>query len=101
MRVAMVTGPGKTDVLEVPDPSPGPADVLVKMKACGICGSDSLYIAMGGLPPHTGRMPLGHEPAGEVVALNVDGVGGLACPIVTRAAGGERGDAHAGELQGS
>ena len=67
MRVSMVTGPGKTEVLEVPDPSPGPADVLVKMKACGICGSDSLYIAMGGLPPHTGRMPLGHEPAGEVV----------------------------------
>lgn len=75
MRVSMVTGPGKTEVLEVPDPAPGAADVLVKMKACGICGSDSLYIAMGGLPPHTGRMPLGHEPAGEVVEVGRDVTG--------------------------
>ena len=67
MRVSLVAGPGETDVREVPDPTPGPGDVLVKMKACGICGSDALYIAMGGLPPHHGRMPLGHEPAGEVV----------------------------------
>ena len=75
MRVSMVTGPGKTEVLEVPNPAPGAADVLVKMKACGICGSDSLYIAMGGLPPHTGRMPLGHEPAGEVVEVGRDVTG--------------------------
>ena len=75
MRVSMVTAPGKTEVLEVPDPIPGPADVLVKMKACGICGSDALYIAMGGLPPHQGRMPLGHEPAGEVVDVGRDVTG--------------------------
>jgi L-iditol 2-dehydrogenase len=75
MRVAMVTGPGETDVLEVPDPTPGPADVLVRMKACGICGSDAMYIAMGGLPPHHGRMPLGHEPAGEVVDVGRDVTG--------------------------
>ena len=75
MRVSMVTGPGETDVLEVPDPTPGPADVLVKMKACGICGSDALYIAMGGLPPRHGRMPLGHEPAGEVVEVGRDVTG--------------------------
>ena len=75
MRVSMVTAPGETDVLEVPDPEPGPGDVLVKMKACGICGSDALYIAMGGLPPHHGRMPLGHEPAGEVVEVGRDVTG--------------------------
>ena len=75
MRVSMVTGPGKTEVLEVPDPIPGPADVLVKMRACGICGSDALYIAMGGLPPRNGRMPLGHEPAGEVVEVGRDVTG--------------------------
>ena len=75
MRVSMVTGPGETDVIEVADPTPGPADVLVKMKACGICGSDAMYIAMGGLPPHHGRMPLGHEPAGEVVDVGRDVTG--------------------------
>jgi len=46
-----------------------PDDVLVRIRACGICGSDALYIAIGGLPPHHGRMPLEHEAAGEVVEV--------------------------------
>lgn len=75
MKAAVVTGPGTTDVVEVPDPDVGPADVLVKIRACGVCGSDSLYISMGGLPPHQGRMPLGHEPAGEVVEVGRDVTG--------------------------
>ncbi|GAY13939.1 threonine dehydrogenase [Mycobacterium sp. shizuoka-1] len=68
----MVTGPGSTEVVEVPDPEVGPGDVLVKIKACGVCGTDALYISMGGLPPHQGRMALGHEPAGEVVEIGRD-----------------------------
>jgi threonine dehydrogenase-like Zn-dependent dehydrogenase len=47
------------------------------MRACGICGSDALYISMGGLPPRMGQTPLGHEPAGEVVEVG-DEVGGIA-----------------------
>jgi threonine dehydrogenase-like Zn-dependent dehydrogenase len=39
------------------------------MRACGICGSDALYIAYGGIPPRQGATPLGHEPAGEVVEV--------------------------------
>jgi 2-desacetyl-2-hydroxyethyl bacteriochlorophyllide A dehydrogenase len=65
----MVTGPGKTQVLDVPTPAVGETDVLVKMRACGICGSDTFYISLGGLPPRQGQMPLGHEPAGEVVEV--------------------------------
>jgi 2-desacetyl-2-hydroxyethyl bacteriochlorophyllide A dehydrogenase len=65
----MVTGPGQTQVVELPKPAVGPKDVLVKMRACGICGSDALYISLGGLPPRQGQMPLGHEPAGEVVEI--------------------------------
>ncbi|OBB27813.1 theronine dehydrogenase [Mycolicibacterium peregrinum] len=76
MKVAVVTGPGTTGVVEVDRPEVGPRDVLVKIRACGICGSDALYIAIGGLPPHQGRMPLGHEPAGEVLAVGAD-VNGL------------------------
>ncbi|MBX8687017.1 zinc-binding dehydrogenase [Mycobacterium sp. 20091114027_K0903767] len=76
MKVAMVTGPGATGVVDVAQPEIGPRDVLVKIRACGICGSDALYIALGGLPPHQGRMPLGHEPAGEIVAAG-DEVAGL------------------------
>jgi threonine dehydrogenase-like Zn-dependent dehydrogenase len=66
----MVTGPGRTDVVEVPTPAVGSHDVLVKMRACGICGSDALYIAIGGL--RDGPTPLGHEPAGEVLQVGGD-----------------------------
>ncbi|GAA2421383.1 zinc-dependent alcohol dehydrogenase [Mycolicibacterium llatzerense] len=69
MKAAVVTGTGTTDVIDLARPEVGPRDVLVKIRACGICGSDALYIAIGGLPPHQGRMPLGHEPAGEIVAV--------------------------------
>jgi len=75
MRATVITGPGRTEVVDVADPTVGAADVLVKIRACGICGSDALYISMGGLPPHQGRMALGHEPAGEVVEVGRDVVG--------------------------
>ena len=69
MKISMVTGPGQTEVVDVPKPEVGPKDVLIKMRACGICGSDAMFIAMGGLPPRQGHTPLGHEPAGEVVEV--------------------------------
>ncbi|MFZ0833045.1 MAG: zinc-binding dehydrogenase [Mycobacterium sp.] len=69
MKVAMVTGPGEARVVDVPRPEAGPNDVLVKMRACGICGSDGFYISIGGVPPRQGETPLGHEPAGEVVEV--------------------------------
>lgn len=65
----MVTGPGEARVVDVPRPEAGPNDVLVKMRACGICGSDGFYISIGGVPPRQGETPLGHEPAGEVVEV--------------------------------
>ena len=77
MKVAMVTGPGKADVVDADRPQIGPHDVLVRMRACGICGSDAFYIAIGGIPPRQGQMPLGHEPAGEIVEVGTD-VSGLA-----------------------
>ena len=69
MKVSVVTAPGQTRVLDVPKPTVGPSDALVKIRACGICGTDSLFISMGGIPGHDGGMPLGHEPAGEVVEV--------------------------------
>lgn len=77
MRAAFVTAPDETEVKEVPTPSVGPGDVLVRIRACGICGSDTLYIAIGGLPPRQGCMPIGHEPAGEVMEVGGD-VSGIA-----------------------
>jgi 2-desacetyl-2-hydroxyethyl bacteriochlorophyllide A dehydrogenase len=67
MKTVMVTGPGITEILDVEIPSVGESDILVKIKACGICGSDHMYTTYGGIPPRQGATPLGHEPAGEVV----------------------------------
>jgi 2-desacetyl-2-hydroxyethyl bacteriochlorophyllide A dehydrogenase len=76
MKATMITAPGETRVIDVPKPTVGPNDVLLRMRACGICGSDAMYISMGGLPPRMGQTPLGHEPAGEVVEVgeNVSGI---------------------------
>ena len=75
MKVSVVTAPGETQVIDAPKPIAGPSDVLVKIRACGICGTDSLFISMGGIPGHDGGMPLGHEPSGEVVEVGGDVTG--------------------------
>jgi len=62
-----VHGPGDVRVDDLPDPDPGPRDVVVRIAACGICGSDLSYIAMGGVAgPGPAPMCLGHEMAGVV-----------------------------------
>ncbi len=59
-------------------PAPGPKDVVVKMKACGICGSDLSYIKVGGMPRVPGgTTALGHEGAGEIIFVGND-VSGIA-----------------------
>jgi len=69
MKSVQVTGPGRTAIVDVDRPATGPADALLKIKACGICGSDHAYTAYGGVPPRVGATPLGHEPAAEVVEI--------------------------------
>ena len=75
MKSVVVTGPGTTAVLEVDRPRVGPSDALVRVRACGICGSDAFYIHIGGIPPRQGKTPLGHEVAGEIVELGNDVTG--------------------------
>ena len=59
-------------------PEAGPKDVVVKMKAVGICGSDLSYIKMGGIMRAPGGVtPIGHEGAGEVLRVGSE-VGGIA-----------------------
>jgi 2-desacetyl-2-hydroxyethyl bacteriochlorophyllide A dehydrogenase len=76
MRTTVIVGPNETAVIESASPPVGPNDILVKIRACGLCGSDNLYISIGGLPPLVGKMPLGHEAAGEIVEVGGD-VSGL------------------------
>jgi L-iditol 2-dehydrogenase len=75
MKQSMVTGPGRAEVVDIDKPTIGARDVLVRIRACGICGSDAMYIAIGGIPPRQGHTPLGHEPAGEVVEVGSDVTG--------------------------
>src|ERR1700761_9597678 len=77
MKMSVVTGPGKAEVLDADRPDAGRRDVVVRMRACGICGSDAFYITIGGVPPRQGHTPRGHEPGGEVVEVGAQ-VSGIA-----------------------
>lgn len=67
MLQVRVHGPGIVRVDDVADPEPGPADALVRIAACGICGSDLTYIRMGGVAgPGPEPLCLGHEMSGTV-----------------------------------
>jgi len=69
MRAMVLEEYGKPLVLnEIDIPKPGPHEVLVKIKACGMCGTD-LKIAAGKLPGTRVPVIMGHEPAGEVVQV--------------------------------
>ncbi|MFF3469143.1 zinc-dependent alcohol dehydrogenase family protein [Streptomyces sp. NPDC001984] len=67
MKAAVIEAPGKVTVTTVPDPTPGPREVVVDVAACGLCGTD-LHILQGEFAPTLPVIP-GHEFAGEVVGL--------------------------------
>ncbi|HYB90333.1 MAG TPA: zinc-binding dehydrogenase [Candidatus Binataceae bacterium] len=69
MRAARFHGPGtEIKIEEVPYPLPGPGEVVVRVAACGICGTDVHFLegmpVPGGLP-----FTLGHEPSGIVETI--------------------------------
>ncbi len=77
MQLARIHGPNDVRLDEVAVPEPGPNDVVVRVEACGICGSDLGYIATGGTgAPVSEPMPIGHEFSGivERVGKDVKGV---------------------------
>jgi (R,R)-butanediol dehydrogenase/meso-butanediol dehydrogenase/diacetyl reductase len=63
MHAAYCTGAGSIELRDVPSPEPGAGQVLVRVHACGICGSDLHYYAGAEPPP---AVCLGHEIAGRV-----------------------------------
>jgi threonine dehydrogenase-like Zn-dependent dehydrogenase len=75
MRGVVFPGNRMVSYLEVPDPTPGPLDVVVEMKASGMCGSDLQNYRRpldqpAYMPSLIGRTPIaGHEPAGVVCAI--------------------------------
>ena len=71
MRAIVLDRPGSFRVAEVPDPAPRPAEIVVRVDCCGICGTD-LHILAGEFPPTPYPITPGHEFAGEVVAIGTD-----------------------------
>ncbi len=69
MKQVNIHGPGKVQLDDVDEPQPGPRDAVVRVAACGVCGTDVRYVRMGGL---TRRMPLGHELSGIVESVGAE-----------------------------
>ena len=72
MRLLKIHGSGDVRLDDYQRPPAGPDDVVVKMKNCGICGSDLSYIKIGGIPTPGTITALGHEGAGEVLEVGAD-----------------------------
>lgn len=84
-RVAVMTGVGELEIEERPVPQPDEGEVLIQVRAVGVCGSDVHFFEHGRIgldvvePPHV----LGHEVSGVVVA---HGRGVTEPPVGTRVA---------------
>jgi (R,R)-butanediol dehydrogenase / meso-butanediol dehydrogenase / diacetyl reductase len=64
MKAAVTNDNRGFEVVDQPDPTPGPDELVIRVAACGVCGSDvkaQLYAPAG--------MVMGHELGGEVVAV--------------------------------
>ncbi|MFI7006569.1 NAD(P)-dependent alcohol dehydrogenase [Streptomyces sp. NPDC050145] len=77
------------EVVTVPDPEPGPGQVLLKVTAAGVCHSDLAVMSDPDVPTELLPLTLGHEGAGTVAALG-EGVTGLGIgdPVVMYGAWG-------------
>ena len=78
MRAAVLESPRPIDqspliIADVPVPDPGAGQVLLRVRACGVCRTD-LHIVEGELPPKRERVVPGHQIVGEVVAGAVPGL---------------------------
>ncbi|HEY7513082.1 MAG TPA: alcohol dehydrogenase catalytic domain-containing protein [Vicinamibacteria bacterium] len=63
MKAAVYRVPGRLGIEEIPVPDVGPGELLVRVEACGVCGTDIKKIEKGLLP---GPRVFGHEIAGRV-----------------------------------
>ncbi len=68
MKALLLTAPSRLELTEAPTPAIGGDEVLVRVRACGICGSD-----IHGWDGSTGRrqtpLIMGHEASGEIAAV--------------------------------
>ena len=68
MRQAVMTEPGKIEFRDVPEPAPGPGEVLLRIKRIGVCGSD-VHVNHGRHPFTSYPVVQGHEFSAVVEAV--------------------------------
>ncbi len=69
MKAMLLDRPGTAlRCADVPMPAPGPGEILIKVRACGVCRTD-LHVVDGELPPARQPIVPGHEIAGVVAGL--------------------------------
>jgi threonine dehydrogenase-like Zn-dependent dehydrogenase len=67
MKAAVYKRQNEMAVIDVPQPTAGPGEVVLKVHDCGICGSDLHAVQYGfGMPPDS---VMGHEFCGEIVEI--------------------------------
>ena len=73
MKALIVVCPGHAEIRDIPRPVPGPREALVKIDACGICGTTDRELIAGTQPYHD-EYPaiLGHESTGIVVEVGAE-----------------------------
>ena len=72
MKAAVIPTLGKLEIWDVPAPQPGPFEALVKIEACGLCGTTDRHIVEGHQCHHKSEWYpaiLGHEAVGTVVEI--------------------------------
>jgi len=78
VKAAVLRGPGRLSAEEWPQPAIGAGEVLLRLRGCGLCGSDIAKIVA---PASAAPTVLGHELVGDVIEVG---------PGVTRFAVGDR-----------
>lgn len=72
MRALVYLGPGRMELQDAPDPTPGPDEVVIASRASAICGSD-LHGFREASPRRIPPLIMGHETVGEIAGVG-DGV---------------------------
>jgi L-iditol 2-dehydrogenase len=65
VKAAIYHGAGRLSIEDHPEPSAGPGEIVIRTRACGICGTDLMQWYQDTKAP----VVLGHEPVGDVVQL--------------------------------
>ncbi|HYT29471.1 MAG TPA: alcohol dehydrogenase catalytic domain-containing protein, partial [Actinomycetota bacterium] len=114
MKAARFVATGRpVSVEDVPEPAPGPLDVVVRVEACGVCASD-LHFIQGEVPlPAPAPLTLGHEasgviedvgaevPPGWAIGDRVSVMGGKVCMACPRCVTGQLEDCMNPQIMGA